>query len=71
MIFDPMAFGAGALSFALAFIAAGGFTLVFKAIYQVVTPHNEGALIRAGNTAAAVALGGAVWWARRARGAGR
>jgi putative membrane protein len=60
MIFDTTAFATGALSFTLAFIAAGGFTLIFKAIYQVVTPHNEGALIRAGNAAAAVALGGAV-----------
>lgn len=60
MTFDPYAFGAGALSFLLAFLAAGGFTLVFKAIYQAITPHNEGALIRAGNSAAAVALGGAV-----------
>lgn len=60
MIFDPYAFGSGALNFLLAFLAAGGFTLVFKAIYQAITPHNEGALIRAGNSAAAVALGGAV-----------
>lgn len=60
MTFDPYAFAAGALSFLLAFLAAGGFTLVFKAIYQAITPHNEGALIRAGNSAAAVALGGAV-----------
>jgi len=60
MVFDPTAFGAGALNFALAFLAAGGFTLVFKAIYQWITPHNEGALIRAGNAAASVALGGAL-----------
>lgn len=60
LMFDPHAFGAGALNFALAFVAAGGFTLIFKAIYQAITPHNEGALIRAGNQAAAVALGGAV-----------
>ena len=60
MIFDLNAFGAGAASFALAFIAAGGFTLVFKALYRWITPHDEGALIRAGNSAAAVALGGAI-----------
>src|SRR3954453_13650874 len=60
MTFDPHAFAAGALSFLLAFLAAGGFTLVFKAVYQAITPHNEGALIRAGNSAAAVALGGAL-----------
>ena len=60
MVFDPTAFGAGALNFALAFLAAGGFTLVFKALYPWITPHNEGALIRAGNAAASVALGGAL-----------
>src|SRR5262245_3423425 len=60
VVFDPQTFGAGALSFALAFLAAGGFTLIFKAIYRWVTPHDEGALIRGGNVAAAVALGGAL-----------
>jgi putative membrane protein len=60
MIFDPYAFAAGAINFALAFLIAGAFTLAFKAIYQATTPHNEAALIRAGNTAAAVALGGAL-----------
>jgi len=60
MMFDPNAFGSGALSFALAFLAAGGFTLIFKALYRWITPHDEGALIRAGNSAAAVALGGAL-----------
>lgn len=60
MIFDSTAFGAGALNFGLAFLAAGGFTLVFKAIYRWITPHDEGALIRAGNPAAAIALGGAL-----------
>ena len=58
--FDPTAFLAVALNFALAFIAAGGFTLIFKALYRWITPHDEGALIRAGNSAAAVALGGAL-----------
>lgn len=58
--FDPETFGAGALSFALAFLAAGGFTLIFKAIYRWITPHDEGALIRGGNVAASVALGGAL-----------
>lgn len=60
VVFDPHSFGNGALSFALAFLAAGGFTLIFKAIYRWITPHDEGALIRAGNSAAAVALGGAL-----------
>ncbi|WP_296596152.1 DUF350 domain-containing protein [Phenylobacterium sp.] len=59
-VFDPYAFAAGALSFGLAFLAAGGFTLIFKAIYRWITPHDEGALIRGGNMAAAVALGGAL-----------
>lgn len=60
MIFDTQTFGAGALNFALAFLAAGGFTLIFKALYQAITPHNEGKLIREGNAAAALALGGAI-----------
>jgi putative membrane protein len=60
MTFDPYAFAAGALSFALAFLAAGGFALIFKAAYRWITPHDEGALIRAGNPAAAIALGGAL-----------
>jgi putative membrane protein len=60
IIFDPVAFGAGALNFVLAFVAAGGFTLIFKALYRWITPHDEGALIRAGNSAAAIALGGAL-----------
>jgi len=60
MMFDTEAFGQGALHFVLAFVAAGGFTLIFKALYQLITPHNEGRLIREGNAAAAVAQGGAV-----------
>ena len=60
MIFDITAFANGALHFALAFLAAGGFTLIFKAIYRWTTPHDEGALIRAGNPAAAITLGGAL-----------
>jgi putative membrane protein len=59
-VFDPTAFIAGAIAFILAFLAAGGFALVFTALYRLVTPHNEGKLIREGNVAAAVALGGAV-----------
>ena len=60
MTLDPAAFGAGALNFGLAFVAAGGFALIFLAVYRWITPHDEGALIRAGNSAAAVALGGAL-----------
>jgi putative membrane protein len=36
------------------------FFAAFKFIYQLVTPYNERALIRQGNVAAAVALGGAL-----------
>ena len=60
MIFDTTAFASGALNFVLAFLAAGGFTLIFKALYRWMTPHDEGALIRAGNPAAAITLGGAL-----------
>ena len=60
MMFDPVYFAAGALNFGLAFVAAGGFALIFKAVYQWITPHNKGALIREGNTAAAIMLGGAL-----------
>jgi putative membrane protein len=59
-MFDPYAFGNGALAFLLAFAVAGLFAMAFKGLYQLVTPHKEGPLIRAGNSAAAVALGGAV-----------
>jgi putative membrane protein len=34
--------------------------VVFKLLYQALTPHRERDLIRAGNPAAAVTLGGAV-----------
>lgn len=59
-MFDPYAFGNGALAFLLAFGIAGLFAMAFKGLYQLLTPHHEGALIRAGNAAAAVALGGAI-----------
>ena len=35
-------------------------TVVFVAIYVMVTPHREFKLIRQGNTAAAISLGGAI-----------
>lgn len=35
-------------------------TVVFVAIYVTVTPHREFKLIRQGNTAAAISLGGAI-----------
>jgi putative membrane protein len=59
-VFDPTTFVSGAIAFILAFLAAGGFALVFTSLYRLVTPHDEGKLIREGNVAAAVALGGAV-----------
>lgn len=59
-MFDVTAFQTGALAFLLAFVTAGIFTLAFKVIYQWITPYRERDLIRAGNTAAAIALAGAL-----------
>jgi len=59
-VFDLTEFRIGATAFVIAFITAGLFTLAFKIIYQLVTPYRERALIRQGNVAAAVALGGAL-----------
>ncbi|WGM31983.1 DUF350 domain-containing protein [Brevundimonas sp. NIBR11] len=57
---DWFAFQTGATAFVIAFAAAGVFTLAFKLIYQWVTPYHERTLIRDGNPAAAIALGGAL-----------
>lgn len=57
---DWFAFQTGATAFIIAFAAAGIFTLAFKVIYQWVTPYHERTLIREGNPAAAIALGGAL-----------
>jgi putative membrane protein len=57
---DLHGFGASALAFVVAFVAAGLFTVIFKLVYQWVTPYDEGKLIREGNVAAALALGGAL-----------
>lgn len=57
---DVYSFQASALAFVVAFVAAGLFTLAFKLIYQWATPYNERALIREGNVAAAITLGGAL-----------
>ena len=57
---DLHGFGASALAFVVAFVAAGLFTVIFKIVYQWVTPYNEAKLIREGNVAAALALGGAL-----------
>ena len=51
---DWFAFQTGAVAFIIAFAAAIAFFSVFKFLYQLVTPYNERALIRQGNTAAAV-----------------
>jgi len=59
-MFDVEAFTSGALSFLVAFGAAGLFTIAFKLIYQWTTPYDEQRLIREGNVAAAIALGGAL-----------
>ncbi|MDG2531429.1 DUF350 domain-containing protein [Caulobacter endophyticus] len=59
-MFDVNAFGESALAFLVAFVAAGVFTVAFKIVYQAVTPYDEAKLIREGNVAAAIALGGAV-----------
>ena len=59
-MFDWFGFQQGATAFIIAFAAAGVFTLAFKVIYQWVTPYHERTLIRAGNTAAAISLGGAL-----------
>lgn len=60
MAIDVFEFSSGALAFVLAFVTAGLFTLAFKGIYQLITPYKEGQLLREGNVAAAVALGGAI-----------
>ena len=57
---DWFAFQTGATDFIIAFVAAVLFFVAFKFIYQLVTPYHERGLIRQGNTAAAVALGGAL-----------
>ena len=59
-MFDWFIFQQGAIAFLIAFAMAGAFTLAFKLIYQWVTPYHEATLIREGNTAAAISLGGAL-----------
>ena len=59
-MFDVEAFQEGALAFTIAFVTAGVFLLAFRLVYQALTPHRERELIRAGNAAAAVTLGGAM-----------
>lgn len=57
---DIDAFQTGAIHFLVAFGAAGLFTMAFKYLYQWTTPYDERRLIREGNVAASVALGGAL-----------
>ena len=59
-MFDWFAFQHGATAFIIAFAAAIAFFVAFKFIYQIVTPYHERDLIRQGNAAAAVGLGGAL-----------
>jgi putative membrane protein len=59
-MFDTVGFLTSAVAFLVAFGVAGLFTIAFKVIYQWATPYNEKALIREGNIAAAIALGGAL-----------
>lgn len=47
-------------SFAIYLAAAIAAEVVFVILYMAVTPHREVTLIKAGNAAAAVSLGGAV-----------
>ena len=57
-MFDPVISNLPA--FASFFVTAIVLMLAFLAIYVAITPYSELALIRAGNEAAAVSLGGAV-----------
>ena len=59
-MFDYYGLGASVGAFLIAFVAAGLFMIAFKIIFQATTPYNEKALIRDGNTAAAITLGAAL-----------
>ena len=60
MHMDMMTSLAGIGAFFAYFAAALGAEAIFLALYMAVTRHDEAALIRAGNVAAAVSLAGAV-----------
>lgn len=47
-------------AFAMYFAVAMAILAVFLSFYALITPYNELALIRAGNTAAAISLSGAL-----------
>lgn len=51
---------AGLGNFALYFFVSLGALLIFKMIYAWITPHDEWALVKAQNTAAAVGFSGAI-----------
>lgn len=53
-------YSAGVIAHLMYFGVAIAAVLVFVAIYVAVTPHREFRLIRQGNTAAAISLGGAL-----------
>ena len=57
-MFDPVI--ASLPAFFGYFATALGLLAVFVVLYVLVTPYNELALIRSGNSAAAVSLGGAI-----------
>lgn len=59
-MFDWFAFQHGLTAFILAFGMAGVFLVAFKLIYQLITPYHEPSLIKDGNSAAAITLGGAL-----------
>jgi len=59
-MFDQAAFLNGAGHFLIAFGLACAFLILFKLIYQMVTPYQERTLIRDGNVAAAITFGGAI-----------
>lgn len=57
---DAYGFQTGFAAFLIAFVAAGGFAILFKILYQWATPYHEHTLIREGNVAAAITLGAAL-----------
>lgn len=60
MGFDFIMFQTQAVYFLVAFAASGVLALAFKLVYQWMTPYKESELIKQGNVAAAIALGGAL-----------
>jgi putative membrane protein len=60
MMLDHQTFWEGAHNFLIAFGLAVLFLILFQFIYQITTPQDERKLIREGNSAAAIAFGGAI-----------